>query len=185
MTLRIVPTMPALLWLSSSLAHAQSRTTMDLESLEVVPSVLVVVEGVTAAAEADGLSADALLQDVQAMLAEADIAVLSEQEWSDLIGNPALQLDLQLLKPSPHLYLFAVSLELRQLTILVRDSTKMAWTRTWSAGTLLGTTPTANLPTLRREVRTLVQRFVTAYHEAVARRGEPFEAPRRRRVAAE
>ncbi len=158
--------------------QAQTRPTMDIESIEVVPGVLVVVEGVTAEATADGLSTQALQMQVEEMLRHAGVVTLGEREWSDLIGNPALQLTFHLLKPSPHLYLYSATLELRQLTTLVRDSTKGAWTRTWSAGNLLGTTPTGNLPSLYDEVRTLVQRFVDEYHKAMKRRGRPFDLQR-------
>jgi hypothetical protein len=162
--------------------YAQTRPTMDIESLEVVPGVLVVVEGVTPQAAADGLSTDALRTEMEQALQRAGVSTLTEREWSDLIGNPALQLTFHLLKPSPHLYLYSATLELRQLTTLVRDSSKGAWTRTWSAGTLLGTTPTGKLASLRGEVHTLVRRFVEAYTEALRRRHGPVDFPDRRRV---
>ena len=162
--------------------QAQTRPTMDIESLEVIPGVLVVVEGLTAEAARDGLTSDDVHAEIEDLLADADVTLLTEREWSDLIGNPALQVNFQLLKPSPHLYLYNVTIELRQLTVLVRDSSKGAWTRTWSGGALLGTTPTANLPTLRTEVRTLVQRFIDAYSEAIDRRGRPIPLPERRRI---
>ncbi len=165
----------ALLTAVAPYAQAQIRPTMDIESLEVIPAVLVVVEGITADAEADGLSATDLRQGVENMLHHAGIATLSEKAWSDLIGNPALQLSFQLLKASPHLYLYTATVELRQLTVLVRDSTKGAWTRTWSAGSLLGTRPTANLPSLELDVRTLVRRFITEYARAMERRGVPHD----------
>lgn len=162
--------------------QAQTRPTMDIESLEVIPGVLVVVEGVTAEATADGLSAEDLRRQTEDVLRGAGVVTLSEREWSDLIGNPALQLTFQLVKPSPHLYLYTATLELRQLTTLVRDSSKGAWTRTWSAGSLLGTTPTGNLASLHEAVRTLVGRFVQEYHKAMERRERPFELrdPRRK-----
>lgn len=154
-------------------AAAAQAVTMDLQSLEAVPGVLVVVDGVTAEAEADGLSRDSLRVDIEAMLAAAGVAVLTEPEWQQLIGNPALVLDLHLAKPSPHLYLYGGTLELRQLTVLIRDSTKAAFTRTWAAAEILGTKPTGKLPALREEIRPLVDRFISDYRDAIARRGGP------------
>lgn len=163
-----------------SLAHAQA-VTMDRESLEAVPGVFVIVEGVTPAAGADGLTAESLRADIEALLRQAGIPVLSEPQWQQLIGNPALELRLQLLKPSPHFYLYSGSLQLKQLTVLLRDSTKAAFAPTWEAAELLGTKPTGRLATLRDEVRPLVGRFITEYREAMARRGAaPEPAPRRR-----
>lgn len=169
------------LTLCAATASAQT-VTMDLESLEVVPGVLVVVEGVTAEAEADGLLADSLAGDIEGMLRDAGIPALTEAQWRNLIGNPLLQLSLTLLKPSPHLYLYSGNLEVRQLTILVRDSTKAAFTRTWSGGGILGTKPTAQIGGLRAEIRGLVERFIEDYQEAVRRAGPPPWIPRRARI---
>lgn len=165
----------------ASIAAGQ-KVTMDLESLEVVPGVLVVAEGVTADAEADGLRSDALVSDIEAMLREAGIPVLTDAQWRDLIGNPLLQLTLTLLKPSPHLYLYSGNLEVRQLTVLVRDSTKAAFTRTWSGGAILGTKPTAQIGGLRQEIRGMVERFIEDYQDAVRRAGPAPWIPRRARV---
>lgn len=161
--------------------------TMDLQSLEVVPGVLVVVEGLTPDAEADGLSADSVGADIEALLRSAGIRVLSEPEWQQLIGNPSLELRFQLLKPSRHLYLYSVTLELKQLTVLMRDSTKGAFAPTWSADQLLGTKPTAMIGSLRGEIVPMVRRFIDDYRAAIARRGgpPPLEPPRRMVVVVE
>ena len=144
---------------------------MDIESLIAVPGVLVIVEGVTRDAALDGLAGDSLRAAMEDRLHEAGIPVLTEAQWREVIGNPTLQLSLQLLKPSPHLYIYSGTLELRQLTVLARDSTKAAYTRTWSAGNLLGTVPTARLPALRDDVLELVEQFVETYQRV--NRGAP------------
>ncbi len=97
---------------------------------------------------------------------QAGITTLRESEWQRLLGNPALHVSLNLVKPSPFLYLYSATVELRQLTILVADSTKAAHAPTWSAGQVLGTTPATNLPSIRGVVRALVERFIEAYEEA-------------------
>ncbi len=151
-------------------APAVAQTvTMDLQSLEGVGGVLLVVDGVTADAETDGLSADSLRADLAAMLRRAGIPTLTEPEWQQAIGNPALILRLKLIKPSPHLYLYSGTLELKQLTVLARDSTKAAFAPTWAARDLLGTKPTGALPTLRGEVYPLIRQFISDYLDAAAR----------------
>lgn len=48
--------------------------------------MLVIVEGITECAEADGVSADSIHADIEAMLADAGIPVLTEPQWQDVIG---------------------------------------------------------------------------------------------------
>lgn len=147
-------------------ADAAQRS-MDAMSLEVIPGVFVVVDGVTADAESDGLYADTLRADIERLLHEGGVPTLTEWEWRNTIGNPALQLTLQLVKPSPHIYLYRATLEVRQLTVLARDSSKTVFSPTWSAGTLLGTRTTPHLHTLRTDIQRLVRRFIDAYQEAL------------------
>ena len=153
-------------------AWAQAgRSRLEFESLSVIPGVLVQVDGVTPEAAQDGLSADSLRADVESMLEARRVAVLTKPQWQQIIGNPALHLDFQLLKFSRRQYIYNVTLEVRQLTLLMRDSTKMVFTRTWASDKLLGAVSVANLSSLRDRVRPLVRQFVNAYSTATGRAG--------------
>ena len=160
----------ALLLVSAAAAAAspcQAQTSeMQLQSLSIIPGVYVEVDGVTAQAEQNGLSSDSLRADIEALLDRADILALSKPQWQQTIGNPGLHLSMQLLAASPHLYIYSITLEVRQLTRLMRDSTKMVYTRTWTSGNMVGTVPTASLTSLRQRIRPLVQRFISAYRAA-------------------
>ncbi len=139
---------------------------MQLESLSIIPGVYVEIDGVTSRAQRDGLSSDSLKSYIENLLDRADILALTKPQWQQTIGNPGLHLSLQLLAASQHLYIYSVTLEVRQLTRLMRDSTKMVYTRTWGSGNLVGTVPTANISSLRERIRPLVRRFISAYRAA-------------------
>lgn len=153
-------------------AEAQEFNTMDLESLGVIPAFEVYVTGIDEVAEADGLLRDSVVAQVRRMLKEASIRSLSVPQWQQVIGNPSLQINFRLLKPSEHLYLYHVGIEVKQLIKLIRDSTKIAYGTTWKGQDLLGTVPTAQLPDLYDKLRGLVQDFVAAYHSATGRTRE-------------
>lgn len=136
---------------------------LERETLAAIQGVRVEVVGITAAAEADGLFGDSVRGQVESMLSAAGIPTLSQSEWQQTIGNPGLYIKFQLLKPSDFFYIYHLSLEVRQVTMLARDTTKMVHARTWSGGETLGTLPPSRLVTLHDEVRTLVRHFVRDY----------------------
>ncbi len=148
-----------------SIAQAQTSE-MQLQSLSVIPGVYVEVDGVTTQAERNGLSSDSLRADIVALLERAEILALTKPQWQQTIGNPGLHLSFQLLAASQHIYIYSITLEVRQLTRLMRDSTKMVYTRTWGSGNMVGTVPTGSLTSLRQRIRPLVQRFISAYRTA-------------------
>ncbi len=150
---------------TASPCHAQTSE-MQLESLSIIPGVYVEVDGVTSQIEEHGLSSDSLRAEIETLLDRAEILALSKPQWQQTIGNPGLHLSIQLLAASPHLYIYSMTLEVRQLTLLMRDSTKMVYTRTWGSGNILGTVPTTGLTSLRQRMRPLVQRFISAYRAA-------------------
>ncbi len=172
----------------STPAWAQSSR-LEFESLSVIPGLYVEVNGVTAEAEANGLSADSLRADILTILRRSRVTTYSQPEWQVTIGQPALYLTFQLMQPSQRMFVYHVSLEVRQLTRLMRDSTKMVFTRTWTAGDMLGATPATNLSALREQVRSMVRRFVDAYWDATGpprrRPLEPIEPTHRIRYPAD
>ena len=159
--LSLASAVPAL----AALSNAQTSE-MQIQSLSIIPGVYVEIDGVTAEAEGNGLSSDSLRADIEGLLDRAEILALTKPEWQQTIGNPGLHLSVQLLAASQHLYIYSMTLEVRQLTRLMRDSTKLVYTRTWGSGNVVGTVPTATLTSLRERARPLVQRFISAYRAA-------------------
>lgn len=164
------PSLVALAVIPALAATGQAQTSeMQLQSLSIIPGVYVEVDGVNAQAQQQGLSPDSLRADIETLLGRAAITALTKPEWQQIIGNPGLHLSVQLLAASQHLYIYSMTLEVRQLTRLMRDSTKLVYTRTWGSGQLVGTVPSANLPSLRERARPLVARFISAYRAAQGR----------------
>ncbi len=136
---------------------------MHIESLGVLPALLVEVDGINDSARSDGLDPDSLKHDIEQMLRQARIPVLSKTDWQQTLGNPMLNLHVELIKPSQHFYIYSVLLEARQLVQLMLDSTRLAFAPTWSSGYVLGTVPTARLPRIRQQVIPLVRQFLADY----------------------
>ncbi len=142
--------------------EAQSSQ-LEWESLAAIPGVRVEIEGITQAAERDGLSADSVRRQVEAMLGTAGIRVFSQAEWQETIGNPGLHLRFQLISASNFFYIYHISIEVRQLSFLVRDTTRFVHARTWSGGENLGTLPRGRIASLHDQVRNLVRGFIRDY----------------------
>lgn len=160
----------------SSTGWAQSsRSRLEFESLSVIPGFYIEVNGVPPTIK--GLSPDSLRADIASVLDRNNITILTQPEWQQTIGNPAVHLVLQLLRLSSRQYFYTAALEVRQLTLLMRDSTKMVYTRTWSSRKLLGAIPSDKLTTLRERVQPLAAQLARAYwssvREAAGGRGAP------------
>lgn len=136
--------------------------TLDTLSLHRLPGVRVEIEPYAGAAHRDGLDPDSLRYLIESKLADAGIAVLTEDEWQVTIGNPLLLVRIDLIRPSDFLYLYALRLELKQLVVLARDSTIPAFSATWTSESRIGSVQTANLPSLRWHVAEQVDRFIAA-----------------------
>lgn len=149
--------------------RAQSIS-LDTLSLYELPGVMVVVKPLGAAAERDGLHADSLHELVTTRLDDAQIPVLSENDWQNTLGNPLLYLKIDLLHPSQYLYLYNIELELRQLVVLARDSTIPVFTTTWEAGDVVGSVRASNISSLHQYVLSAVEHFISAYVAANRRR---------------
>ena len=136
---------------------------LERETLAAIPGVRVEIEGITQAAERDGLSADSVRRQVEVMLQTAGIRVFSQAEWQETIGNPGLHLRFQLISASNFFYIYHISIEVRQLSFLVRDTTRFVHARTWSGGENLGTLPRGRIASLHDQVRNLVRGFIRDY----------------------
>ncbi len=143
-------------------AGAQS-VTMDTLSFFDLPGVFVVVTAIDASVEEHGMHADSLRALLEAKFTDAGIRLLTEDEWQTTIGNPMAYLDITLTTLSGFNYLYRMQLELRQLTVLSRDSTIPVFARTWKSEATMGIVPTSRLATLREYVRVAADRFIDAY----------------------
>ena len=154
--------------------EAQTTTTTDTLSFRDVPGVYVVVEPLDAELEQFGLFADSLRDLLEAKFSSAGIRLLSEDEWQTTSGNPLAFLDVNLAQVSQRMYMYGVQLELRQLVVLVRDSTIPVFTRTWKSGQTFGVTQDTRLHTIREHVGAAADRFIKAYDVVNRRRKRPL-----------
>ena len=147
---------------------AQSVTTDTLSFIDL-PGVFVVVTAVDSAAEEHGLHTDSLRALLEAKFVDAGIRLLTEEEWQTTIGNPMAYLDITVTTLSGFNYLYRLQLELRQMTVLSRDSTIPVFVPTWKSDETMGIVPPSRLSTLDQYVRVAADRFIDAF--VVANRG--------------
>ena len=76
---------------------------------------------------------------------------------------PALYLNVNTLKTGTELYVFSISLDLKQVVRLQQDSSITAYSATWSATGRLGTIEATELHTLRENVQDMVDEFIKDY----------------------
>jgi hypothetical protein len=149
-------------------AGGQSVTTDTLSFIDL-PGVFVVVTAVDSAAEEHGLHTDSLRGLLEAKFADAGIRLLTEDEWKTTLGNPMAYLDITVTTLSGFNFLYRLQLELRQMTVLSRDSTIPLFVPTWKSGETMGIVPASRLSTLDQYVRVAADRFIDAF--VVANRG--------------
>jgi len=111
---------------------------------------------------------------LEAKFSSAGIRLLSEDEWQTTSGNPLAFLDVNLAQVSQRMYMYGVQLELRQLVVLVRDSTIPVFTRTWKSGQTFGVMQDTRLHTIREHVGAAADRFIKAYDVVNRRRKRPL-----------
>jgi hypothetical protein len=147
---------------------AQSVTTDTLSFVDL-PGVFVVISGVDASVGEHGLHADSLRVVLETKFADAGIRLLTEDEWKVTLGNPMAILDVTITTLSGFNYMYRMQLELRQMTVLSRDSTIPVFVPTWKSDETMGIIPTSRLSTLDEYVRVAADRFIDAF--VLANRG--------------
>ena len=138
-------------------AHATSE--YERATLKGLPGVGLSFERPGEDAERDGLTRQLLGEDVYLQLHQAGIRVLDHFAVN---GRPALYLNVNTLKTGTGLYVFSLSLDLKQTVKLSRASIT-AYSATWSATGRLGAIEATELRTLRETVRDMVDEFINAY----------------------
>jgi hypothetical protein len=150
----------AVLSLTSVLAAADER---DRDSLRDLDGVRVVVEDLSAAVEAKGLSKDLLRKAVESKLEQAGIRVMNAGEFP--VGDPFLDVRVTTTKESSRLIGCNVEVKFVQIVFLRRNpSVTFNRAETWKATGHMGIVPPARLAeSIRQELSEQVDQFIAAY----------------------
>jgi hypothetical protein len=138
-------------------AHDWESTRKTLEGL---PGVEVVVEGLAQAVKKDGLNKDQIQTDTESMLRKAGINVLSEEESVKHPASPYLYIDISSTLPSKELYAFNIDIELNQRVFLWNG--RSAGAPTWSVS-LTGTVGRQHVQDIRGLVKDYIAKFIDAW----------------------
>ena len=167
-------------WLSALVTHtvlaapvAGQSVAMDTMSFHRLPGVYVEVGQVTPEATQDGFNSDSVRALIIQKLGDARIKVLTEDEWKVTLGSPLLHVRIRLLRASQFLYLYSAEVELRQLTVMIRDS-QPTFVPTGRSGQSLGSVRASAVSSLTDLILAATDRFISV-HAVANRRRRPFE----------
>jgi biotin operon repressor len=151
---------PVLLNITSfSLAGQYS---IQQESLRDLKGVYISVESLAPEIQKDGLTEDRIRKDVELMLREAGIKILSKKEWFDAEGSPYLYVNAYILKlRDTREYIYSVNISFKQTVYPARKPVEITGAATWTIGGIIGITP--DLDKIRASVKTQVEEFIKAY----------------------
>jgi hypothetical protein len=130
----------------------------DTHLLRGLEGVQVIVEEIQPEVERDGLTKAQLKADVERALRMSGIKVLSAEERVQILSQPILYLNVNVVKTQGSAYVFNVDLSARESGVTLRGG--MTWAPTWEWG-YVGITP--GLASIRDYVRDMVDRFIDAY----------------------
>jgi len=109
------------------------------------------------------LNKDALKSDVEAVLRNAGIRVLTWQEMLGTKGKPVLYLNVNTHESEKYWYAYDVRLELRQMVSLEINPKMKTMVSTWSMNAT-GVANIGNLHVINNDLMALVGRFANAFH---------------------
>ena len=146
-------------------------------TLAGLQGVNVVVESMSPEVEKYGLTQQAFQTDVELRLRQYGVKVLSREDWGQTPGCPYLYVNVSPLINEKSGYVAAsINVELRQLTSLRRNPTKVVFAGTWTTGSVclygLG-----RLKELGEDVRDHVDEFINAYRAANPAKSPPVPPP--------
>lgn len=125
--------------------------------------VWVCIEGIDANAEKDGLSQDQVRTDVELRLRKAGITVFDKMASVGNDSAAVLDISINTSKRDNGMYVYDISVELLELTHLIRSASSLAKATTWSTGSF-GTVGTDNMPlSLRQTACDQVDKFANDY----------------------
>ena len=157
-----------LLILILGLFGGEARSSDDAgsrRSLSGIKGFSVKVEKINPEIEGDGLKAMAIQSDAESLLKGLGIKVLSKGESLDEPGEPALYINLQVLKlRATAEYVYSIHVAFIQNAYLSRAPIEVLGAGTWSMGLVTGIT--SDLGKIRGSIKEQVQKFGEAFRSA-------------------
>lgn len=151
------------LFLIGAMVAAKTPEQRQADTLRALPGVYFIVENVSHAAEADGLTTDQIRQDVEFQLRRAGVHIMSEAEWSRTPGKPFLYVRVSLAKSGPR-YAYHLEVQLLQRVKLERYlELAPVQVPTWAAPEEIGIIDAEQLQDVRRYLADQMARFISAY----------------------
>lgn len=136
------------------------------ETLQSLPGVWVVVEHVSSELTSVGVTPSGIQQDTEENLRSVGLRILSQEECWQTPGMPWLYITVALLKATDTIYAVTIAAALNQEVQLTRNPQMRTFGVTWDAGTHIGAVSSEQLPTIRHNIRELVDKFVKDYQAA-------------------
>jgi hypothetical protein len=154
--------------LTLGLSGGDARSSDDAasrRSLSGIKGFSVKVEKINPEIEGDGLKATAVQSDAEGLLKGLGIKVLSKSESLDEPGEPALHINLHILKlRATSEYIYSIHVAFRQNAYLSRAPIEVLGASTWSLGLVTGIT--SDLGKIRSSIKEQVQIFGEAFRSA-------------------
>ena len=133
------------------------------ETLQRLPGVWVVVEHMPPELVKAGITSSDLQQETEETLRSAGLRILSQEECWQTPGMPWLYITVIVLKATDTVYAATIAAVLNQEVQLTRSPHMKTFGITWDAGTHVGAVSTEQLPSIRRNLRELINKFVEDY----------------------
>lgn len=151
------------LFLITGAVAAKTPEQRQADTLRALPGVYFIVENVSPAGEADGLTTGQIRRDIEFQLRRAGIHIMSEAEWSRTPGRPFLYVRVSLAKSGPR-YAYHLEVQLLQRVKLERYlELAPVQVPTWAAPEEIGVIDEGQLQEVRRYLADQVARFISAY----------------------
>ncbi|MCP4666476.1 MAG: hypothetical protein GY849_08910 [Deltaproteobacteria bacterium] len=135
----------------------------ELLSLQGLKGLYVVVEELNPEIEKDGLTPEHIQKDAAQRLRQAGMKVLTKIEWMKKKEGPYLYINLNARKNPYGVYMHAISIELVQKVLLMRNPKVEVFATTWSKQ-LLG--QGGYLARIRYSIQDVVDLFLNAWAKA-------------------
>ena len=153
---------------------------LDRESLRNLDDMHVVVEELRADAQEDGLTTEAVEEEVRRRLREAEVRYVGAERWVVEEGSPYLYVNVNTIKSKEQgMYVFGIDVQLNQSVRMVRNPKVAVPATTWTSGCRVGAVEIKGLPSLIEVIGESVQRFIEALQSVQGKRTpspqvEPF-----------
>jgi hypothetical protein len=143
------------------MALDNEKTRLTMKGLK---GVYVVVEDLDLKIEGEGLGREQLQKGAELELGKAGIRILSEEEWRNEEGEPWLYIYVHVVKKllqKKAVYIFHISIELKQKVRLLRESGGEVFATTWSKA-VLG--KSGELKDVEKGLKAMLTFFIEAFN---------------------